>query len=114
MKEIYTTIDHSTFYLVRSFLESNGIACEVRNDLLYPIAGEIPFDNAWPKLFVKDDAQEIEAKKLVREFLDAQGATPSFCPACDADDTEMVSKAGPFAYGRFRCRTCGHEWRPGR
>jgi hypothetical protein len=53
-------------YLLRHWLERNGIPCHLRGDLS-SIRGEIPIPEAWPTVWVHTDleAQALEALELL-------------------------------------------------
>ena len=53
-------------YLVRHWLERNGIPCHLRGDLS-SIRGEIPIPEAWPTVWVHADAeaQALDVLKLL-------------------------------------------------
>lgn len=59
MKLVYTNEDRFKVNAMRSFLESHGVPCFVKNEHLSSIMGEIPFFETWPELWV---AEEIAPK----------------------------------------------------
>ena len=78
--------DPSVFGRLEEELEAlaqAGIACEVRNDRLGGIAGEIPFVECWPELWVRHAGDALRARGLLDEALrPAQAAESWTCPAC--------------------------------
>ena len=46
---------------LRDVLESEGIACIVRNNQLASVMGEIQFVECWPELWVAQPGQELRA-----------------------------------------------------
>src|SRR5512139_2682272 len=54
---------------LRNVLESAGIACEVRNDRLGGVIGEIPFVECWPELWVRRPGEAARARSLIAEAL---------------------------------------------
>jgi hypothetical protein len=54
-------------------LETDGIACVIRNDRLAGALGEIPFVECWPELWVVENAFLLRARELIAA---AQGAGP--------------------------------------
>jgi hypothetical protein len=115
--EVYSSPNLATFWLVKTHLDSLGISCEVTNDILYAVAGEVPMDQCWPRLHVLDDADADVARERIKEFLAASEgqSLPSFCPKCDSAEVELAGKSGGVLFPKFRCRQCGHTWRyPGR
>lgn len=88
--------------LVKHVLEAQGISCEVRRASLSSAIGEIPTTEAWPELWVSDDARVDEAKVLVAEALKpADDLEAWVCPSC------QESVDGHFA----ACWNCATERR---
>jgi hypothetical protein len=68
---------------LRNLLESEGIACVVRNDRLGGIVGEIPFLECWPELWVVQTGNYLKAKSVVDEVLRASTpSAPWHCAGC--------------------------------
>jgi len=68
---------------LRNVLESAGIACELRNDRLGGVVGEIPFVECWPELWVRHAGDVLRARGLIDDAL--RPATPAeawTCPGC--------------------------------
>ncbi len=65
MKKVYTSTSLMECSLRKTFLESNGIRCLIRNELLAPLAGGIPAPEVWPELWVLDDDRIEEAVQLL-------------------------------------------------
>ena len=55
MKKLCSTYDTSECSILRSILESNGIQCVVKNELLSPLAGGLPFNDVHPELWVAEE-----------------------------------------------------------
>lgn len=70
----------------KNILESEGIACELRNEHLGSVLGEVPFIEVWPELWIINDLDFDRAKQLISD--DAAAESP-------ADD--------------WTCRYCGEE-----
>ena len=67
MKRVYTSPNAAQCNLLRSLLESNGIPCLVRNETLSSLVGGVPFTEVWPELWVADESQFDEARRIVEE-----------------------------------------------
>ena len=67
MKRVYTAELIPQVAHVRNLLEQAGIHCQVRNERLGGITGEIPFLETWPQLWVQD-SDEARAQQLVAEL----------------------------------------------
>lgn len=72
--------------ILREMLESEGIACVVKNRDLSVAAGEVPPIETWPSLWVVDDARADEALRLVETVMrDEAVGDPWMCPHCGAE-----------------------------
>ena len=88
------TINH-----YRNLLASEGIPTFIRNEHLGSIVGEMPFQEVWPELWVRNDLDYDRALQLLdRATLEAESpGTPWRCRSCG---TEVE---GQFA----ACWNCG-------
>ena len=98
MKKITTSDSLITIRHYRNLLESEGIACKIRNEHLTTIAGEIPFFETWPELWVIRDLDFDRAKQLIDGATDDESpGSPWTCPNCGEENE------GQFA----ACWNCG-------
>ena len=100
MKLVFEHIDFTTVGHLQSLLESEGIATEIRNLVNSGLAGEIPFTQVFPELWVLNDKEEGRALALIRDYRAAAAlpvGPPWRCPTC----RETVD--GVFA----QCWNCG-------
>ena len=84
---------------LKHVLDINGIACEVRGEYRGAGLGEIPVTEAWPELWVLDAPDVENARRIVREALEAgESDQPAWeCPSCH----EIIE-------GQFgKCWSCG-------
>jgi hypothetical protein len=65
MRRVHTAESAIEIAHLQNLLESEGIACVVRNDRLLGVSGEIPFVECWPELWVCDSGQELRARGLL-------------------------------------------------
>jgi hypothetical protein len=86
MKKIYSSQNKVILYLLQSRLEEKGIHCFIKNENP-PLAGEIPPMIAWPELWVIDDLQQPNAKKIVQDELakDTEKRDDWQCPECSEE-----------------------------
>ena len=49
----------------KNILEAEGIPCQIRNEHLNQIFGEMPFTEVWPELWVLKDIDYDRAKQLI-------------------------------------------------
>ena len=98
MRKVHTAESIVEIAHLRNLLESEGIACVVRNDRLGGIVGEIPFLECWPELWVVQTVNYLKAKSVVDEVLRA--STPSAAWRCQG--------CGETIEGQFAlCWSCG-------
>jgi hypothetical protein len=83
MRKVHTAESVIEIAHLRNLLESDGIPCEVRNDRLGSVVGEIPFVECWPELWVRSSGDVLRARGLIDEALKpAAVAEPWPCPVC--------------------------------
>lgn len=84
--------------LFRDLLGTEGIACLIRNEQLSCAAGEIPFTECYPELWVIDDEIYPRARLLLDNLLSTSHTAAAWhCPGC-----------GEFCEGQFDvCWSCG-------
>jgi len=81
------TINH-----YKNILQSEGIACEIRNEHLGSIMGEMPFPEVWPQLWVKNDLDYDRAKQLLEEDSVAESPSePWYCKKCGEENEGQFS-----------------------
>ena len=68
---------------LRNVLESAGISAILRNENLIRVAGEVPFDQTWPEVWIIDDAQAAEAFALLQDLRRPRYAPGWTCPQCN-------------------------------
>lgn len=100
MRKVHTAESIVEIAHLRNLLEADGIACVVRNDRLGGVAGEIPFVECWPELWVVETGNYLRARALIESALRAPaGGAPWHCPRC-----------GESVEGQFEvCWNCGTE-----
>ena len=86
MKKLLSNESLVTISHYRNLLESEGIESFIRNEHLGSIIGEMPFQEVWPELWVRNDLDFDRATQLIR------------------GDAADESPAAP-----WRCRRCGEE-----
>lgn len=83
MRKIHTAESLVEVAHLRNILESAGITCLVRNDRLGGVAGEIPFLECWPELWIREPGQELRARGLIEQALRPRPTGGSWtCPRC--------------------------------
>ena len=98
MKKLTSVASTILIHHFRNVLEAEGIPCEVRNEHLGSVLGEIPFVETWPQLWVLNDLDYDRAKQLISEqALDESPVRPWQCKSCGEENE------GQFA----ACWNCG-------
>ena len=83
MRKVHTAESTIEIAHLRNVLESEGIACIVRNDRLAGVIGEIPFVECWPELWVVESGQELRARGLLEQARRPHPTgNPWICPRC--------------------------------
>ena len=100
MKQIHAARHAPEAHIVRGFLESNGIAAEVRGEFLTSGWGELPVDVC--SVWISDDSQYDRAQALVIAFLRGDFAREF------RDQNWRCPKCGEQIEGQFTsCWSCG-------
>ncbi len=98
MKKVTSSDSLVTISHYRNILTSEGIPCFLRNEYLGAIVGEIPFQEVWPELWVKNDLDYDRALQLISGATDDESPTlPWSCKHCGTENE------GQFA----ACWSCG-------
>ena len=74
MKKVFTARNVTEAHFVRDLLEAEGLVVTVRGEDLWGASGELPFVDAWPTIWVLDDAREAEARAVVDQYEATQAA----------------------------------------
>jgi len=83
MHKVHTAESLIEIAHLRNLLEAAGIRCEVRNDRLGGVVGEIPFVECWPELWVRDGGDVLRARGMIDESLrPVTDASDWTCPSC--------------------------------
>jgi hypothetical protein len=100
---IYSSLNLHQVHHLKNLLETEGIRCHIRNELLSRLAGEIPFTECAPQLWLRDERDLERARQIVADFGRGAAAAPNWqCPEC-----------GETLEGQFSaCWHCGAS-RPG-
>ncbi len=85
MKKLTSADSLITINHYKNLLAAEGIPTQIRNEYLGSIAGEMPFVETWPELWVVNDLDFDRATQLI-------GAADAESPAAS-----------------WKCRNCGEE-----
>lgn len=102
MKKLESSDSLITINHWKNILESEGIRCEIRNEHLGSIMGEMPFVEVWPQLWIVNDLDYDRAVQLISAGVSDESPTEAWtCTDC-AEENE-----GQFA----ACWNCGTAFR---
>jgi hypothetical protein len=82
MQRVYSSQDAALTVYLKGLLETEGIACTLRNALLGGAAGELPVHETWPELWVMHDADAERARAIVAAASAPPVGSPWTCPSC--------------------------------
>ncbi|MDF1796149.1 MAG: DUF2007 domain-containing protein [Coxiellaceae bacterium] len=84
MKKVYQTENRVSLHLLKDTLESNGIACLIKNEYP-PAAGEITPIIAWPEIWIMNDDDEAMANEIIAAMPSPEENTTGYwlCPKCN-------------------------------
>jgi hypothetical protein len=66
----------------KNILEHEGITTILRNEYASGGVGELSFLDSWPELWVMDDANYDEARKIIAAMSEPKTGNDWVCPAC--------------------------------
>ncbi len=69
MIKVYSSENSMDVGLVKGMLEQEGIACLVKNQNLAGALGEIPPQECWPELWIANERDLPQAKKIVEAVM---------------------------------------------
>lgn len=72
MRKVYEDQDMTMLGYYQSLLDEAGIETMVKNEYAQQAAGEVPFTQVYPELWVMEDASYDKAVKLIRAVRDSQ------------------------------------------
>ena len=98
MKKLTSSESLVTINHFKNVLESEGIPCQIRNEFLGGIAGEMPLQEIWPELWIVNDIDYDRAKQLIDAAITDESPHSNWkCRQCGEDNE------GQFA----ACWNCG-------
>jgi len=83
MKRVYTASTPMMAAFFKDILENAGIDCIMKNYFLSSATGELPVNETWPELWVKD-ADETRARDLITATTESRDTAGKWsCPNCE-------------------------------
>lgn len=70
---------------LQSLLESARIDAFLRNENMMRVAGEVPFDQCWPEVWIRDERDDALAQQILADFTSRKRHRgPAWsCPGCN-------------------------------
>ena len=101
MKKVTSVASLVTISHYRNLLKSEGIDAFLRNEHLGSIVGEMPFQEVWPELWVRNDLDYDRALQLIdmEKLIEESPGENWRCKQCGEDNE------GQFA----ACWSCGES-----
>lgn len=101
MKQVFVSQNLFEVEMRKERLEQTGIACTIKNQRSSGLAGEIPFTETFPELWVIQDQDYEQARQLLEEAMPSPRSEQDFwvCPGC--------SERHESQFGT--CWNCGQE-----
>ena len=101
MKKIFSSDDPVLCGYLKGIVLNAGIDCVLRNEHLPAGAGNIPYTECWPELWVIEDADKARGEQLVAAILASQAS---------ADVNWTCASCGELSEAQFTaCWKCGAE-----
>jgi hypothetical protein len=83
MQPLYSSLNLLEIYHLKNLLEAEGIRCHIKNELLSRLAGEIPFTECAPQLWLLEERDLDRARRIVADLGRGALARPPWqCPDC--------------------------------
>jgi Putative prokaryotic signal transducing protein len=100
MKKLFVSQHLFEVEMRKERLEQAGISCMIKNQRLSGLAGEIPFTEVFPELWVVQDEDAYRARQVLDEELITQPSNPAawVCTDCGEQHESQFSE----------CWKCGH------
>lgn len=104
MKKLTSDASVITINHYRNILESEGIPSFTRNEHLGSIMGEVPFQEVWPELWIRNDLDYDRAMQLISGVAASAESPdkPWRCADCDAENEAQFAQ----------CWQCGADAPP--
>ncbi|MBN1879429.1 DUF2007 domain-containing protein [bacterium] len=101
MKKVYETLDPLVLGHFKNLLENENISCMTRNEYLASAAGGLPPTECWYEIWVDNDRQYNDAKKIIETALsdEVPSGPPWICSNCGEENENHFTE----------CWKCGWE-----
>jgi rubrerythrin len=76
MRLVFENIDFTIVGHMQNLLEAEGIRTELRNAGSAGLAGEVPYTQVYPELWVLNNDDETKARAIIKDYQDKAESTP--------------------------------------
>ena len=85
MKRLYRAANLIEATQLKSMLEGMNVDCFLRNENMMRVAGEVPFDQCWPEVWIREESDTALALQVLDVFKHPQRFRgPAWgCPKCN-------------------------------
>lgn len=102
MKVFYASLKAHEIHHLKNLLQSAGIRCQLRNEGLSTLAGEVPFTECAMQIWLEDESDRAQASSILREM------TGRSTPATATETTWTCVGCGERLEAQFTaCWNCG-------
>lgn len=93
MKRVYSAHSVTMAWHIKNVLTQHDIDATVENDQLYSIAGETPFTECMPEVWVKNRLDFSRAERIIRELeTSTESDGPDWiCSNCDENNAPIFA-----------------------
>lgn len=76
MRLIFEHIDFTIVGHMQTILNAAGISTDLRNAGAAGLAGEVPYTQVYPELWILNNSDEERARAIIRDYREKDAATP--------------------------------------
>ena len=104
MKVFYASLKAHEIHHLKNLLQSAGIRCQIRNEVLSTLAGEVPFTECAMQIWLENESDRGHANSILREM------TGRSAPAEAKGKAWICAGCGEHIEAQFTaCWNCGIE-----
>ena len=82
MKKILSLENRMIVYNLKNVLQGEGIETHVLNEFSSGGSGDLATFDTWPELWLEDETQQEQAKRIIESILDNNSDDFWFCRVC--------------------------------
>ena len=87
MKVFYASLKAHEIHHLKNLLQSAGIRCQIRNEVLSTLAGEVPFTECGMQIWLENESDRGHANSILREMTERNASAAAtgkawICAGC--------------------------------